>query len=105
VNVVTQRTPSGAVQSTGRVVAKVVSTGIRRILHSGSKVMRRGKNQDSDATAQQGDESTMVQQGDASTIVNVQSTSVPDGGNSGNNTTQEYGVMDPDASMLLELGS
>jgi len=67
--------------------------------------MRQGKNQDSDATVQQGDESTMVQQGDASTIVNAQSTSVPDGGNSGNNTTQEYGVMDPDALLLSELGS
>jgi len=66
--------------------------------------MRRGKNQDSDATVQQGDESTMIQQGDASTIVNVQSTSVPDGGNTVTNTTQEHGVMDPDASMLLELG-
>jgi len=105
VNVVTQRTPSGVVQSAGRVVAEAVSTGARRILHSGSKVMLRGKNQDSDAMVQQGDESTMVQQGDASTMVNVQSTSVPDGGNLGNNTTQEHGVMDPDASMLLELGS
>jgi len=105
VNVVTQRTPSGAVQSTGRVVAEAVSTGVRRILHGGSKVMRQGKNQDSDARVQQGDESTMVKQGNASTIVNVQSTSVPNGGNSGNNTTQEYGVMDLDASMLSELGS
>jgi len=67
--------------------------------------MRRGKNQDSDATVLQGDESIMVQQDDASTIVNVQSTGVPDGDNSGNNATQEYGVMDPDASMLSELGS
>ena len=104
-NVATQRTPSGAAQSASRVVTEAVSTGVRRILHSGSKVMRRGKNQDSDATVQQGDESTMVQQDDASTIVNAQSTSVPDGGNSGNNATQECGVMDPDVSMLLELGS
>jgi len=66
------------------------------MLHSGSKVMRRRKNQDSDAA---------VQQGDASTMVNAQNISVPDGGNSGNNTTQEHGVMDPDASMLSELGS
>jgi len=43
--------------------------------------MRRGKDQDSDATVQQGDESTMAQQGDTSTMLNVQSTSVPDGGN------------------------
>jgi len=104
VNVATQRTPSGAVQSASRVVTEAVSTGVQRILHSGSKVMRRGKNQDSDAAVQQGDESTMVQQDDASTTVNAQSSSVPDGGNSGNNAMQEYGVMDPDASMLSELG-
>jgi len=58
--------------------------------------MRRGKNQDSDA---------MVQQGDESTTVNAQSTGVPDSDSSGNNTTQEHGAMDPDASLLSELGS
>jgi len=105
VNVVTQRTSSGAAQSSGRVTAEAVSTGVRRTLHSGSKIMRRGKNQDSDATVQQGDESTMVQQGDTSTTVNVQGTSGPDNGNSGNNTTQECGVMDSDTSLLSELGS
>jgi len=47
----------------------------------------------------------MVQQGDASTIVNAPSTSVPDGSNSGTNATQECGLMDPDASLLSELGS
>jgi len=52
----TQRTPSGAVKNAGRVVTEAVSTGVRRILHSGSKVMRRGKNQDSGTTVQQGDE-------------------------------------------------
>jgi len=67
--------------------------------------MRRGKNQDSDATVLQGDESIMVQQDDASTIVNAQSTGVPDGSNLGTNTMQEHGVMDPDALMLSELGS
>ena len=65
--------------------------------------MRWDKNQGSDATVQQGDASTMVQQGDASTIVNAPSTSVPDGSNSGTNTTQEHGVMDPDASLLAHL--
>jgi len=60
------------------------------------QVMRRGKNQDSDDA---------VQQGDASTMVNAQNTSAPDGGNSGNNAMQEHGAMDPDASMLSELGS
>ena len=37
--------------------------------------------------------------------VNTPSISTPDGGNSGNNTAQEYGVMDLDASFLSELGS
>jgi len=37
--------------------------------------------------------------------VNTPSISTPDGGNSGNNATREYSVMDPDASFLSELGS
>jgi len=77
-------------------MADAVSAGVRRMLDSGLKVMRRNKNKGLDDT---------VQQGDASTIVNAPSTIVPDGGNSGTNATQEYGAMDPDASMLSELGS
>jgi len=96
VNVVTQRTPSGAVQNAGRVMAEAVSAGARRTLNSGSKAMRRSKNQDSDDA---------VQQGDVSTTVNAQSASIPDGGNSGTNATQEHGAMDPGALMLSELGS
>jgi len=108
VNVGAQRTPTNPVQNAGRVVAdtvSTVSTGVRRILDSGSKVMRRDKNQDSNATVQQDNASTMIQQDVTSMTVNTSSISTPDGGNSGNNATQEYGVMDPDASFLLELGS
>jgi len=91
---------------------------------SGSKVTRRNKNrdsldtvqQDSIATVQQDDTSTMIQQDDTSTtiqqdvtsmMVNTPSISTLDGGNSGNNAGQEYGVMDVlwDASFLSELGS
>jgi len=36
--------------------------------------------------------------------VNVSSASAPDDNNSADNTTQEYGVMDPDASLLSEVG-
>jgi len=111
-----QRTPTNPVQSAGRVMADTASTvctGVRRIIDSGSKVMRRNKNQDSIATVQQDsiaavqqdDTSTMTQQDVTSMTVNTPSISTPDGGNSGNNATQEYGVMDLDASFLLELGS
>jgi len=116
VNVGAQRTPTNPVQNAGRVMAdtvSTVSTGVRRILDSGLKVMRRNKNRDSIATVQrdsiatvqQDDTSTMTQQDVTSMTVNTPSISTPDGGNSGNNTTQEYGVMDPDASFLSELGS
>ena len=60
---------------------------------------------DSNATGQQDDASTMMQQDVTSMTVNTPSISTPDGGNSGNNATQEYGVMDSDASFLSELGS
>jgi len=44
-----------------------------------------------------------VQQGDAPTIANAPSARAPNNSNSGTNATQEYGVMDPDASLLSEL--
>jgi len=111
-----QRTPNNPVQSAGRVMAdtvSTVSTGVRRIIDSGSKVMRRNKNresidtvqQDSMATVQQDDTSTMIQQDVTSMTVNTPSISTPDGGNLGNNTVREYGVTDMDASFLSELGS
>jgi len=95
--------------------ASTVSNGVRRIIDSGSKAMRRNKNrdsidtvqQDSIDTVQQDDTSTMIQQDVTSMTVNTPSISTRDGGNSGNNTAREYGVMDVlrDASFLLELGS
>jgi len=105
VNVGTQRTPINPAQNAGRVVANTVSTGVQRILDSGSKVMQQSKNRDSDATVQQGDASTMIQQDVTSMTVNTPSISTPDGSNSGTNAMQEHGVMDPDASFLSELGS
>jgi len=105
VNVGTQRTPINPVQNAGRVVANAVSTGAQRTLDSGSKVMRRSKNRDSDATVQQGDASAMIQQDITSMTVNTPSSSTPDGGNSGTNAAQEHSVMDPEASFQSELGS
>jgi len=97
VNVPTQRTPIGLMQRTTRVV-EAIATGVRQLMGSGSKATsgRRGKNQGSNAT---------VQQGDASTIANTSSVNVPDSNNSGTNTTQECGAVDPNASLLSELGS
>jgi len=112
--------PISTVQSAaGRVVAGTVSTvssGMRRIFDSGSKVVRGNKNRDSLDTVQQDDTSTMVQQGDASTMiqqdvtsmtVNTPSINTPDGSNSGNNAGQEYGAIDVlwDASFLSDLES
>jgi len=108
VNVGAQRTPTNPVQNAGRVVAdtvSTVSTGVRRIFDSGLKVMRRNKNRDSNATGQQDNASTMTQQDVTSMMVNTPSISTLDGGNLGNNTTQEHGVMDPDALFLSELGA
>jgi len=87
-------------------MAEAVSTRVRRILNGGSKAMRLSKNQDSDDTVQQGNVSTAVNAPSASVPDgSAPSASVPDSGNLGVNATQEHGVMDPDASMLSELGS
>jgi len=64
-------------------------------MSSGLKAMRQNKNQGSDAT---------VQQDDASTTANAPSASATDNSNSSANTTQEYGAMDSNASMLSDLG-
>jgi len=111
-----QRAPTNPVQNAGRVMAdtvSTVSTGVPRIIDSGSKATWPNKNrdsiatvqEDSIATVQQDDTSTRIQQDVASMTVNTPSISTPDGGNSGNNTTQEYGVMDLDALFLSESGS
>jgi len=111
------RTPNNPVQNAGRVMAdtvSTVSTGVRRIIDSGSKVMRRNKNRDSIDTVQQDSIATVqqdsiatLQQDVTSMTVNTPSISTPDGGNLGNNAAQEYGIMDVlrDASFLSELGS
>ena len=87
VNALTQRTP--------RVISNTIA-GMQRVLSCGLKVMRRGKNQDSGATAQQGN---------VSMIANAPSASTPNNNNSGANATQECRVMDPDALLLSELVS
>jgi len=58
--------------------------------------MRRNKNQGSDATVQQGDESTTA---------NAQGTSASNDNESGVNTTQEHATVDPNASLLSDLES
>jgi len=113
-----QRTPNNLVHNAGRVVAdtaSTVSTEARQIFDSGSRAMRRNRNrdsidtvqQDSIATVQQDDTSTTIQQDVTSMTVNTPSISTPDGGASGNNDAQEYGVMDvlQDASFLSDLES
>jgi len=90
-----QRTPNAPTQRTPRVVSDAIA-GMQWVLSSSSKAIRRGKNQDLGAT---------VQQGNASTIANAPSASPPDSSNLGANAMKEHGVMDPDASLLSELGS
>jgi len=113
-----QRTPNNLVHSAGRVMADTVSTVStegRRIFESGSRVVQRNRNRDSMDTVQQDlidtvqqdDASTMIQQDVTSMTVNTPSINTPDGGTSGNNDAQEYGVMDVlrDASFLSDLES
>jgi len=95
-NAPTQHTPAGTMQRTTKVVANAATTAARQLMSSGSKAMRRNKNQGLDA---------MVQQGDASTAANAQSANASDNSNLGANVTQEYGAMDPNALMLSDLGS
>jgi len=91
-----QRTPAGIMQRTTKVVTNAATTAARQLMSSGSKAMRWNKNQGLDA---------MVQQGDVSATAIAPSASTPNNNNLGANTTQEYGVMDSNASMLLDLGS
>jgi len=83
---------------TGTVDA--VATGVRRILDSSTKIMRRKKNRNSNATVQEDDASATVQQDMTSMTVNTPSINTPERSKSGVNTTQEHGV-----SFLSELGS
>jgi len=95
-NAPTQHTPAGIMQRTTKVVANAATTAAQQLMSSGSKAMQRNKNQGLDARAQQGD---------ASMAANASSANAPDNSNSNANTTQEYGAMDPNASMLSDLGS
>jgi len=83
-------------QRTTKVDTNAATTAAQQLMSSSSKAMRQNKNQGSDAT---------VQQGNALTTANAPSASTPDNNNLGANTTQEHGVMDSNASMLLDLGS
>ena len=85
--------------------ASAFSTGARRVLDSGAKIMRRNKNQDTSATAQQDEMSTATQQDTASMAANAPSVNTPDGGNSKNSAAQECSAMDSDTSFLSEFGA
>jgi len=87
--------------------ASTFSTGVRRVLDSGTKIMWRNKNQDTSATVQQDDASTATQQDTTSMTVNTPSINTPDGSSSKNNTTQECGAMEVlrDASFLSDFGA
>ena len=101
-----QRTPTNPAQRVIADAASALSTGVRRVFDSGTKIMsRRNKNQDTSATVQQGDASMVAQQDTASMMVNTPSVNTPDGSNTKNNTTQECGVMDSDTSFLSEFGA
>jgi len=90
-NAPTQHATAGIMQCMSKVVANAATTAVRQLMSSGSKAMRRNKNQGPDAT---------VQQGDASTTANVQGANASNNSNSGVNATQEHGTMDPNASLL-----
>jgi len=76
--------------ATTKVVANAATAAARQLMSSGSKAMRRNKNQGLDATEQHGD---------VSTTANAPSASAPDNSNSSANTTQEYGATDSNALM------
>jgi len=94
----TQHTPAGIMQRASKVVANAATAAARQLMSSGSKAMRRNKNQGSDATS-------MVQQGDASMTANAQGANASNYSNWGVNAMQEHGAMDPNASLLSDLGS
>jgi len=78
-NAPTQHATAGIMQCMSKVVANAATTAVRQLMSSGSKAMRRNKNQGPDAT---------VQQGDASTTANVQGANASNNSNSGVNATQ-----------------
>jgi len=109
VNAGAQRAPNNPAQRTLIDAASAISTGVRRVLDSGAKIMRRNKNQVTSATVQQDDAFAAMQQDpDATSMtVNAPSVNTPDGSNSGNNAGQECGAIDVlrDASFLSDFGA
>jgi len=96
-NAPTQHAPAGLMQRRTKVVTNAVTTASRQLLNSGSKDMRRNKNQDLDAT---------VQQGDVLATANAPGANAPASNNLGANAMQEYGAMDSrNTSLLSDLGS
>jgi len=91
-----QRTPNNPVQRTLTNAASTISTGVRRVLDSGAKIVRHNKNQATSATVQQDDAFAAMQQDpDATSMtVNTPSINTPDGSNSGNSAGQEYGAIE-----------
>jgi len=87
VNIGAQRTPTNPVQRAITDTASTFSTGVRRVLDSGAKIMRRNRNQATSATVQQDDASAATQQDTTSMTVNAPSVNTPDGSNSKNNAT------------------
>jgi len=79
-----------------KAVANAATTAAQQLMSGGSKAMQRNKNQGLDAVAQQGV---------ASTAANAQGADASNNGNLGDDTTQEHGAVDPNASMLLDLES
>jgi len=77
--------PNNPVQRTLADAASAISTGVRRALDSGAKIMRRNKNQASSVAAQQDDAFAAMQQDTTSMTVNTPSVNTPDGSNSGKN--------------------
>jgi len=96
VNAPMQRTPSGPNQRS--IVAEAINAGVRQLVSSGLKALTGRQNQSQGSNA-------AAQQGDASTTVNASMVSVPNDPNSRTNTTLEHGAVDPNALLLLELGS
>jgi len=96
VNAPTQRTPSGPNQHAR--VAEAINAGVRQLVISALKALTGRQNQSQSSNA-------MVQQGNASAMVNAPSVNVPDDPNSRMNTTLECRAVDPNASLLSELGS
>jgi len=83
-------------QCTSKVVANAATTAARQLMSSGSKAMRRNKNQGLDAAVQQDDESTTA---------NTQNASASNNNESGVNTMQEHATVDPNALLLSDLES